>query len=91
MVNDLLTLLSEITQHIFDFCQSEMVDGSLSAKRRSTLGEAGLAIYDMLTSLTISQVDRILLEKTLYAIYQILYDEEALFYYSSFYYSYRNV
>ena len=91
MVSDLLTLLSEITQHIFDFCQSEMVDGNLSTKRRSALGEAGLAIYDMLTSLTISQVDRILLEKTLFAIYQILYDEESLFYYSSFYYSYRNV
>lgn len=91
MIDDLLALLTTTTQQVFSFCQSEIAAGDLSARRRSTLGEAGLVIYEMLAKLSIPQVDRILLEKTLYAIHQILYDEEALFYYSSFYYSYRNV
>lgn len=91
MIDNLLTLLTTSTQQVFDFSQSEVQAGSLSARRRSTLGEAGLVICEILGSLNIPQIDRILLEKTLYAIYQILYDEEALFYYSSFYYSYRNV
>jgi len=91
IIDDLLTLLTTSTQQVFDFCQSEIEVGNLSARRRSTLGEAGMVIYEMLASLNVPQIDRILLEKTLYAIYQILYDEEALFYYSSFYYSYQNV
>lgn len=91
MIDDSVKLLSETCRSIFEYCQAEIAQHRLSTTRRRTLGEAGLAVYDILTSLNISQVDRILLEKTLYSIYQILYDEESLFFYSSFHYSHINV
>ena len=84
-------LLIATIKHISEYCQSEIKTGNLSAKRRSTLGEAGIVIYEILTNLNIADVDRIILEKLLNKITQIVYDEEALFYFSSFYYSYRNV
>ncbi len=91
MTDSILTLLKSLVQQVFDFCQQEIGNKRLSVKRRSVLGEAGLAIYELLEALKVSQADQILLERVLYAIYQIIYDDAALFYFSSFYYSYRNV
>jgi hypothetical protein len=84
-------LFRSAIQEVWEYCQSEIDSSALSARRRTTLGEAALVIEEVLRSVSLSSVDRVLLEKVFYKISHIIYDEESLFYYSSFYYSYQEV
>lgn len=90
-MNQSYELFVSATKQVWEYCQSEITSNDLSAKRKSTLGEAGIVIYEIINSLDIMPIDRILIEKVFNKIAHIIYDEEALFYYSSFYYSYQNV
>ncbi len=87
MNNEISNLLSSISQQVFAFCQSESGMSRLSAKQRSVLGEAGLAISQTLTNLNLLPRERTLLEKAFNSVFSAVYDDNALFYYSSFYYS----
>lgn len=87
MNNEISNLLSSISQQVFAFCQSESGISHLSSKQRSVLGEAGLVISQTLTNLNLLPHERALFEKAFNSVFSAVYDDGALFYYSSFYYS----
>ncbi|MCR2043779.1 hypothetical protein [Anaerosalibacter massiliensis] len=58
---------------------------------RSRLAEAYLAIESLLENQFIEAHERVILERDLAKIYNQVYSEESLFYYSSFHYAYQNV
>lgn len=91
MSSEILHLLSSVSQQVFAYCQSESGISGLSVKQRSTLGEAGLSISQALLNLRLPSHERTLLEKAFNRVFSVVYDESALFYYSSFYYSYKEV
>jgi hypothetical protein len=91
MIDRVVDLITPITQQIVAQGYDELGSGYLSVKHRETLGLLALSLHDLLMLPSMQHVDRVLLEKLLYKIFQVIYDEEALSYFSSFYYSLKKV
>lgn len=86
---EMRSILVSLSQELFDLCLSTSTDGKASMAHRSLIGESGIAIYNLLQNVALNTTDRVLIEKAYFNSYHIVYDEESLFYYSSFYYGYR--
>lgn len=87
MIDRAVDLIVPTTQQIVAQGHDELKSGHLSVKHRETLGLLALSIHELLALPSIQPADQVLLEKLLYKIFQVVYSEGALFYFSSFHYS----
>ena len=91
MFDSTIDFLSTLAKSIHLSVLSETESAEPRYKQSSLLGEAGLALWDLLSLLTLRVEDRILVEKAFYIVYDTVYYGANLNFFNNFYYSRHKV
>lgn len=84
-------LFRNLIQNIHEYITNKTRNENNSMVVRSNLGEAYISIHTLLNNFKFQPHEEVILKRSLNKIFKMVYDENSLFFYSSFYYAYRKV
>ena len=91
MNREIREILPELVKEIHELILDDTDDKELKMKKKQLIGEAAISFNKFSNATFIVPHEKVLMERAFLKAYYLLYDSEALFYFSSFYYAYRNI
>lgn len=91
MIEEVKGVLPELAKEAHELILVNEKNGRLNMKEKQLTGEAAISLNRLLNAECIIAHERVLIERAFLKASNILYDDEALYYFSSFYYAYRNI
>lgn len=91
MIREIKGILPELAKEIHKLILDNADGKELNMKKKQLIGEAAVSFDKLFNSGCIIAHEKVLIERAFLKAFNLLYDDEALYYYSSFYYAYRNV
>ncbi|WP_458411537.1 hypothetical protein ACNQFZ_11760 [Schinkia sp. CFF1] len=91
MIQEIKEILPKLAKEVHQLILDNTDNRDLNMKKKQLIGEAAISFSRLFNAEYIMAHERVLMERAFIKAFHLLYDDEALYYFSSFYYAYRNV
>jgi hypothetical protein len=91
MIQEIREIVPELAKEVHQLILDNADNKELNMKQKQLVGEAAISFTRLFNAEFIIAHERVLMERAFLKAFHLLYDDEALYYYSSFYYAYRNI